>query len=97
MKAAEGEAAASATSAPPSAAAPPRRLRLAQAGESNGMHGGAATGEQARDPVCGMMVTIAGAAHRAEHDGRAYYFCCGGCRARFVASPAQFLGAEARS
>ncbi len=76
------------------AAAPPRRVRLAQAVEPNGA---SATGEQARDPVCGMMVTIAGAAHRAEHDGRAYYFCCGGCRARFLAAPAQFLGAEARS
>lgn len=94
---ATGEATTGAESAPPPAPAPARRVRLAQAGESNGMHGGAATGEQARDPVCGMMVTIAGAAHRAEHDGRAFYFCCGGCRARFLASPAQFLAAEARS
>ena len=48
---------------------------------------------QARDPVCGMMVTVAGAAHVAEHDGRAYFFCCGGCRARFLAAPAPYLGA----
>jgi xanthine dehydrogenase accessory factor len=96
-KTADGEAGAGAGSAPPPAPAPPRRLRLAQAGETNGAHGTAATGEQARDPVCGMMVTIAGAAHRAEYDGRVFYFCCGGCRARFLASPAQFLGAESRS
>jgi xanthine dehydrogenase accessory factor len=97
MKSASGEAATAATSAPPPAPSPPRRVRLAQAGESNGMHGGTTSGEQARDPVCGMMVTIAGAAHRAEHEGRAFYFCCGGCRARFLASPAQFLAAEVRS
>ncbi len=78
-----------------SAAPPVRRVHLAQAGAANGAPGVA--GEQARDPVCGMMVTIAGAAHRAEHAGQAYYFCCGGCRARVLASPAQFLGAEARS
>jgi len=92
-KTAEPEAAASGSSSPP-APAPSRRLSLAQAGESNRA---TTSGEQARDPVCGMMVTIAGAAHRAEHDGHAYYFCCGGCRARFLASPAHFLGAEARS
>jgi len=76
-------------------AAPARRVRLAQAVEPNGAHTAPATGEQARDPVCGMTVTIAGAAHRAEHEGHAYYFCCGGCRARFLASPAQYLNAEA--
>jgi xanthine dehydrogenase accessory factor len=65
-----------------------RRMRLPQMAE-------APAAGQARDPVCGMMVTIAGAAHRAEHAGQTYYFCCGGCRARFVAEPAPFLGAGA--
>jgi len=97
MTTTDGEATTRAESASPPGPAPARRVRLAQAGEFNGAHGGAATGEQARDPVCGMMVTIAGAAHRAEHEGRAFYFCCGGCRARFLASPAQFLGEGARS
>lgn len=46
---------------------------------------------QARDPVCGMMVTIAGAAHHAAFAGRDHYFCCGGCRARFLAAPTRFL------
>jgi YHS domain-containing protein len=48
----------------------------------------------ARDPVCGMTVTVAGAAHRAEHDGKIYYFCCGGCRARFLASPEGYLATD---
>ncbi len=96
-RAADAGAAAVANGASATAPPPVRRVRLAQAGESNGAHGGAADGEQARDPVCGMMVTIAGAAHRAEHEGRVFYFCCGGCRARFMASPAPFLAAEVRS
>ena len=43
-----------------------------------------------RDPVCGMAVTVEGARHQAEHAGRTYYFCCGGCRERFLASPEQY-------
>ena len=48
---------------------------------------------EARDPVCGMMVTIAGAAHRAQHGGRTFLFCCGGCRERFLATPERYLAA----
>ena len=47
------------------------------------------------DPICGMTVQIAGAQHHHEHEGRTYYFCCGGCRAKFAASPEQFLAEEA--
>ena len=43
------------------------------------------------DPVCGMDVEIATARHTAEVDGRAYYFCCAGCRSRFVKDPQQYL------
>ena len=45
------------------------------------------------DPVCGMTVTVANAKHVAEHEGRSYYFCCGGCRAKFLADPGRFLAA----
>jgi xanthine dehydrogenase accessory factor len=45
----------------------------------------AAPPAEARDPICGMMVTIAGAAHTATRGGQTYYFCCGGCRERFLA------------
>ena len=44
-----------------------------------------------RDPVCGMSVDSATARHRAEHDGRTYYFCSGGCRAKFIADPGKYL------
>jgi xanthine dehydrogenase accessory factor len=44
----------------------------------------------ALDPICGMTVTVAGAQHRASHEGREYYFCCAGCRERFVAAPERY-------
>ena len=43
------------------------------------------------DPVCGMSVGIASARHTAELDGVTYYFCCAGCRGKFVDAPAAYL------
>ena len=40
--------------------------------------------EEAVDPICGMTVAVAGARHRAELEGKTYYFCCAGCRTRFL-------------
>ncbi len=51
---------------------------------------------QARDPVCGMSVAVEGAAHRAQHQGRDYFFCCAGCRERFLASPERYLAVAAQ-
>ena len=48
---------------------------------------------EAIDPVCGMTVTIAGARHQTEYDGKIWYFCCGGCKARFEADPLSYLPA----
>jgi Cu+-exporting ATPase len=42
------------------------------------------------DPVCGMTVDPAKTAHRAEYGGRSWYFCCAGCRSKFLAEPARF-------
>ncbi len=55
---------------------------------------------EARDPVCGMTVDPATAQHAAQHGGQTYYFCCGGCRTKFLANPARYLqpaGASARA
>ena len=41
-----------------------------------------------------MTVPIAGARHTAEHGGRTWYFCCGGCRERFLAAPESFTALE---
>ncbi len=47
--------------------------------------------ETATDPICGMSVTVASAKHQAEHQGQAYYFCCAGCRTRFLENPEAVL------
>ena len=39
-----------------------------------------------KDPICGMTVDEATAVH-AEHDGKTYYFCCDGCRQKFLSTP----------
>jgi xanthine dehydrogenase accessory factor len=44
----------------------------------------------ARDPVCGMMVTIATARHRSEGPEGPVYFCCGGCKDRFDREPGRY-------
>jgi len=42
------------------------------------------------DPVCGMTVDPATAKFSTQHDGRTYYFCSGGCLAKFQADPAKY-------
>jgi xanthine dehydrogenase accessory factor len=40
--------------------------------------------KEAIDPICGMTVTVATARHTAEVGGKTYYFCCAGCRSKFL-------------
>jgi Cu+-exporting ATPase len=56
--------------------------------------GVAATSGKAADPVCGMTVDSHTAQHRAVHQGRPYYFCCAGCKAKFEADPNRYLAAD---
>jgi xanthine dehydrogenase accessory factor len=42
--------------------------------------------ETAVDPICGMTVAVAGAAHTLEHEGTTYYFCGPGCLRKFEAA-----------
>ena len=61
--------------------------------ESNGV--GAKT---VIDPVCGMKVDPHATAHHAQHAGETFHFCSAGCRTKFVAAPAKYVGkAEAVS
>src|SRR5688572_2721601 len=62
----------------------------------HGHHGTdcSALGGAVRDPVCGMKVDPATSPHRAEHDGRTFYFCSAGCRTKFTANPAAYLEAR---
>jgi YHS domain-containing protein len=45
----------------------------------------------AKDPVCGMEVDEKNAAATAEYQGKTFYFCCNGCKAKFDKSPQQYL------
>jgi len=38
------------------------------------------------DPICKMTVTIETAKHVAEVDGQTFYFCCGGCKTKFLSA-----------
>jgi xanthine dehydrogenase accessory factor len=55
------------------------------------------TPREAVDPVCGMSVSVAGARHSAEVLGTTYYFCCAGCRTKFLAEPARYIGAGSKA
>ena len=45
---------------------------------------------EARDPVCGMTVTIAAARYRSDGPTGPVYFCCAGCQARFDREPGRY-------
>src|ERR1700752_3583071 len=45
-----------------------------------------------RDTVCGMTVDPHKTPHRADYAGYPYYFCSAGCRTKFLADPARYLG-----
>jgi P-type Cu+ transporter len=49
-----------------------------------------------KDPVCGMTVTEQ-SRHVHVHDGKPVYFCSAGCKAKFAAEPAKYLGASAEA
>ena len=44
-----------------------------------------------KDPVCGMVVT-AQSPHTLQYEGKSFYFCCAGCKAKFAANPLKYLG-----
>ena len=47
--------------------------------------------DTAIDPVCGMVVEIAGARHHTVLDGRDFYFCCPACKRLFERNPQEYL------
>jgi len=51
----------------------------------------AAAAAEARDPICGMSVDVAMAAHRSEVSGRLVYFCCRACKDTFDRDPGRHL------
>jgi len=47
------------------------------------------------DPVCGMTVDPADPGATCQYRGRTVYFCCEGCRHKFLAEPETYVGAGA--
>ncbi len=50
---------------------------------------------EARDPICGMTVTVATARHSAQYLGERFYFCCAHCRETFEREPAKYAKVNA--
>ena len=50
-----------------------------------------------KDPVCGMEIDSEAAAATSDHEGTTIYFCAVGCKEKFDAEPAKFLGAAAEA
>jgi Cu+-exporting ATPase len=74
------------------------RNPMPDAGHSTSKHtaSGSSHLHKTKDPVCGMDVSPETARFNAEHDGRRYYFCCEGCRKKFVAEPSRYLNITER-
>jgi len=44
-----------------------------------------------KDPVCGMTVDPHTTTHRAQYQGKPYYFCSSGCQSKFMAEPTKYV------
>ncbi len=53
--------------------------------------GDAKVGDTSKCPVTGEEFTVEASSPHAEHDGKTYYFCCGGCKKKFEADPSKFV------
>jgi xanthine dehydrogenase accessory factor len=51
--------------------------------------------QEAKDPICGMMVAIGTAKHKSEFQGNSFYFCCAGCKQKFDKQPDKYAVAIA--
>lgn len=76
---------------------PPHNHAEDRCDSTNNELGRGELGRGVRDPVCGMTVDPAAAEHKAEHEGRNYYFCSPPCRAKFVADPDHYLAEQPKS
>lgn len=53
--------------------------------------GAAAVGDKSVCLVSGEDFTVAADSPKVEHEGKTYYFCCGGCAKKFQADPKKYL------
>lgn len=52
---------------------------------------GEEVGEKVQCPVMKNWVLPSEAADSTEYDGKTYYFCCGGCKEKFLAEPEKYI------
>jgi len=62
----------------------------AHAGHHHRHHEPAVDAGKVMDPVCGMMVDPHTTTHRAQYQGKPYYFCSSGCQSKLMAEPAKY-------
>ena len=53
-------------------------------------HDGEVAMDKVRDPVCGMTIERDEAAATSEYQGKTFYFCNPGCKAKFDAEPGRY-------
>ncbi len=58
-------------------------------------HASERSSDQAKDPVCGMSVTMSAEARQADHDGETFYFCSDKCQTKFTADPVYYASGKA--
>jgi xanthine dehydrogenase accessory factor len=46
--------------------------------------------EEAKDPICGMMVDVGGAKYKSDFRGSSFYFCCPRCKQTFDQQPEKY-------
>jgi len=46
--------------------------------------------QEARDPICGMMVDVGGAKYKSDFRGSWFYFCCPRCQQTFHQQPEKY-------
>ncbi|CAB4696808.1 MAG: YHS domain-containing protein [Actinobacteria bacterium] len=71
-----------------------RELPLLGAGKGDVVYAGdsASDAALANDPICNMVVAAVESSIHADHDGSRWYFCCLGCKEKFLSDPAKFAG-----
>lgn len=53
-----------------------------------------ATEEKVQCPVMKNRLLPSEAADKAEYNGKTYYFCCGGCKEKFLAEPEKYVESQ---
>jgi len=52
--------------------------------------GDAKVGDTTKCPISGEEFTVEATSPHVEHEGKTYYFCCGGCKKKFESDPAKY-------